>query len=74
MKLDSGVAYRAGNDRQGDALEQLKIDMDIEPLGLKGGPPFFTPIGTPGVSSASSDTPSSKSLNCVNLKISNIFG
>jgi len=35
VDLDAGIAHRAFVDRQGDALQQGKVDVNIEPLGLK---------------------------------------
>jgi hypothetical protein len=37
MDLDTGIADRAFGDGQRDALEQRKVDVNVEPLGLVGG-------------------------------------
>ena len=37
VDLDPGIADRADGDRQGEALQQRKVDMDIEPLRLEAG-------------------------------------
>ena len=37
VDLDAGIANRTNSDRQGQALEQREVDMDIEPLGLEAG-------------------------------------
>src|ERR1700733_3385873 len=37
MDLDSGIAHRAFGDRQRDALEQRKVYVNVEPLGLVRG-------------------------------------
>src|SRR5256714_14715484 len=37
VDLDAGIAHRADGDRQGEALQQRKVDMDIEPLRLEAG-------------------------------------
>src|SRR5712672_4616399 len=37
VDLDAGIADRADGDRQGEALQQRKVDMDIEPLRLEAG-------------------------------------
>src|SRR5580693_4164247 len=37
VDLDAGIADRADGDRQGEALQQRKVDMDVEPLRLKAG-------------------------------------
>ena len=37
VDLDAGVADRTDGDRQGEALEQRKVDMDVEPLRLETG-------------------------------------
>jgi hypothetical protein len=34
---DPGIANRANGYRQGDALQQRKVDVDVEPLRLEGG-------------------------------------
>ena len=36
MNLDGGIANRADGDRQGEALQQREVDMDVEPLRLEG--------------------------------------
>jgi hypothetical protein len=35
--LDPGIADRTDGDRQGEALEQRELDMDVEPLRLETG-------------------------------------
>ena len=37
VDLDPGIADRANGDRQGEALQQRKVDVDIEPLRLEAG-------------------------------------
>ena len=37
--LDAGIAHRTDGNRQGDALEQRKVDVDVEPLRLEAGEP-----------------------------------
>lgn len=37
VDLDPGIADRADGDWQGEALQQGKVDMDIEPLRLAAG-------------------------------------
>src|SRR6202008_2982704 len=37
VDLDPGIADRADGDWQGEALQQRKVDMDIEPLRLEAG-------------------------------------
>src|SRR3984893_10939378 len=37
VDLDAGIAHRADGDWQGEALQQRKADMDIEPLRLEAG-------------------------------------
>src|SRR5947209_18818549 len=37
VDLDAGIAHRADGDRQGDALQQRKVDVNVEPLRLEGG-------------------------------------
>ena len=37
MDLDAGIAHRAFGDRQRDALQQWKVDVNVEPLGLVRG-------------------------------------
>ena len=37
MDLDPGIAHRADGDRQSEALQQRKVDVDIEPLRLETG-------------------------------------
>jgi hypothetical protein len=39
VDLDSRVADGADGDRQGDTLEERKVDVDVEPLGLKACEP-----------------------------------
>jgi hypothetical protein len=36
VDLDAGIAHRADGDRQGDALQERKVDVNVEPLGLPG--------------------------------------
>ena len=36
VDLDAGVAHRADGDRQGDALQQRKVHVNVEPVGLEG--------------------------------------
>ena len=36
VDLDAGIADRADGDREGKALEQREVDMNIEPLCLEG--------------------------------------
>ena len=36
VDLDAGIADRANGDREGKALEQREVDMNIEPLCLEG--------------------------------------
>src|ERR1700757_5270687 len=36
VDLDAGIADRADGDREGKALEQREVDMDVEPLCLEG--------------------------------------
>ena len=36
VDLDAGIADRADGDREGTALEQREVDMNIEPLCLEG--------------------------------------
>src|SRR6267142_1279794 len=37
IDLDPGIADRANGDRQGEALQQWKVDVDVEPLRLETG-------------------------------------
>src|SRR4029077_5935489 len=37
VDLDPGIAHRADGDGQGEALQQRKVDVDIEPLRLEPG-------------------------------------
>src|SRR5258705_1424656 len=37
VDLDPGIADRAKGGRQGEALQQRKVDVDIEPLRLEAG-------------------------------------
>src|SRR3979490_626610 len=37
VDLDPGIADRANGDRQGEALQQWKVDVDVEPLRLETG-------------------------------------
>jgi hypothetical protein len=37
VDLDAGVTNRANGDREGDALQQREVDMDVEPLRLARG-------------------------------------
>jgi hypothetical protein len=37
VDLDPGVAHRADGDGRGEALQQRKVDVDIEPLRLETG-------------------------------------
>jgi hypothetical protein len=37
MNLDAGVANRTNGDRQGEALQQREVDVDVEPLRLEPG-------------------------------------
>src|SRR5262249_39650225 len=37
VDLDAGIAHGTNGDRQGDALQKRKVDMDVEPLGLEAG-------------------------------------
>src|SRR5438128_10694353 len=37
VDLDPGIADRADGDRQGEALQQRKVDVNIEPLRLEAG-------------------------------------
>src|SRR6202022_502786 len=37
VDLDPGIAHRADGDRQSEALQQWKVDVDIEPLRLEAG-------------------------------------
>src|SRR6476659_1674132 len=38
VDLDAGIAHRADGDRKSKALQQRKVDMDIEPLRLEALP------------------------------------
>jgi hypothetical protein len=35
VDFDTGIADRPDGDRQGDALQERKVHVDVEPLGLK---------------------------------------
>ena len=37
VDLDAGIADRANSDRQGEALQQREVDVDVEPLRLVAG-------------------------------------
>ena len=37
VDLDPGIADRANGDRQGEALQQREVDVDVEPLRLETG-------------------------------------
>ena len=37
VDLDPGIADRADGDRQGEALQQREVDVDVEPLRLEAG-------------------------------------
>ena len=37
MDFDPGIADRADGDRQGEALQQREVDVDVEPLRLEAG-------------------------------------
>ena len=37
MDLDARVVDRADGDRQGDALQQREVHVDVQPLGLESG-------------------------------------
>ena len=37
LDLDAGISDRADGDRQGNLLQEWKVDMDVEPLGLEAG-------------------------------------
>ena len=37
VDLDAGIADCADGDRQGEALQQREVDMDVEPLRLEAG-------------------------------------
>ena len=37
MDFDPGIADRADGDRQGEALQQGEVDVDVEPLRLEAG-------------------------------------
>jgi hypothetical protein len=39
VDLDAGMADRPDSRRQGDTLEERKVGMDVEPLGLKASEP-----------------------------------
>src|SRR5215471_12311840 len=39
VDLDAGIAHGPDGNRQGDALEQRKVDVDVEPLRLEAGEP-----------------------------------
>jgi hypothetical protein len=35
LDFNAGISDRADGDRQGNPLRKRKVDMDVEPLGLK---------------------------------------
>ena len=37
LDLDAGISDRTDGDRQGNPLQERKVDMDVEPLRLKAG-------------------------------------
>jgi len=37
VDLDAGIADGTNGDRQGEVLQQRKVDMDVEPLRLEAG-------------------------------------
>src|SRR3954463_536953 len=37
VDLDAGIAHRADGDRQGEALQEREVDVDVEPLRLEPG-------------------------------------
>jgi hypothetical protein len=37
LDLDAGISNGADGDRQGNPLQERKVDMDVEPLGLEAG-------------------------------------
>src|SRR5256714_10047037 len=37
VDLDAGIADRDDGDRQGEALQQAEVDVDVEPLRLEAG-------------------------------------
>jgi hypothetical protein len=37
VDLDAGIANRADGDRQGEALQQREVDVNVEPLRLEAG-------------------------------------
>jgi hypothetical protein len=37
LDLDATISDRADGDRQGHPLQERKVDMDVEPLGLEAG-------------------------------------
>ena len=37
VDLDAGITDRADGDRQGEALQQREVDVDVEPLRLEAG-------------------------------------
>ena len=39
VDLDPGIADRADGDREGETLQQRKVDVDVEPLRLEAGEP-----------------------------------
>jgi len=39
VDFDAGIADRAGDHGQGDPLEQRKVDVGVQPLGLESGEP-----------------------------------
>src|SRR5207247_1002622 len=36
VDLDAGIAHRADGDRQSDALQERKVHVNVEPVGLEG--------------------------------------
>src|SRR6516162_2966677 len=39
VDFDAGITHGTDGDRPGEALEQRKVDVDVEPLGLETGKP-----------------------------------
>ena len=37
VELDAWITNRADGDREGEALQEREVDMDIEPLRLEAG-------------------------------------
>jgi hypothetical protein len=37
VDLHAGIAHRADGDRQGEALQEREVDVDVEPLRLETG-------------------------------------